>query len=79
LAAVRSLFESSKQPITRKQFESFAQSILDGHVAILNISWIPRVRDDERSEHERTGARDGLSDSRRRRRPLAASTYEYTA
>ena len=62
LHAVRALFDSSDRPITRGQFERFANSLLADHDAILNISWIPRVTRDERIAHELAAANDGLTD-----------------
>ena len=62
LYAVRALFDSSNQAITREEFESFSNSLLDGHAAILNIAWIPRVKREERVAHELAAARDGLPD-----------------
>jgi diguanylate cyclase (GGDEF)-like protein len=58
LYAVRALFDSSNQAVTREQFEIFSNSLLDA--AILNIAWIPRVRREERATHELAAARDGL-------------------
>jgi diguanylate cyclase (GGDEF)-like protein len=62
LYAVRALFNSSNQAVTREQFEKFANALLDP--AILNIAWVPRVRRDERVAHELAAARDGLPDYR---------------
>ena len=62
LSSVRALFDSSTGKITREQFEDFSNSLLAGHSAMLNISWIPRITRAERAEHEREGARDGLPD-----------------
>jgi diguanylate cyclase (GGDEF)-like protein len=62
LYAIRALFDSSAHAITREQFESFSNSLLDGQTAILNISWIPRVRREERFAHEIAAANDGLPD-----------------
>lgn len=62
LYAVRALFDSSSQPITRAAFESFANSLLAGHAAILNIGWIPRVKNKDRAAHELAAAHDGLLD-----------------
>jgi diguanylate cyclase (GGDEF)-like protein len=62
LYAVRALFDSSKTAVTREQFETFSNSVIEGHRAILNVSWFPRVRRDERAAHELAAARDGLSD-----------------
>ena len=62
LSSVRALFDSSTRKITREQFENFAQSLLAGKSAILNISWIPRISRGERAAHELEGAGDGLPD-----------------
>ena len=62
LYAVRALFDSSSEPITRAAFESFGNSLLAGHAAILNIGWIPRIRNEDRAAHERAAAHDGLID-----------------
>jgi CHASE1-domain containing sensor protein len=62
LRSVRALFDSSNSPVSREQFESFSNSLIAGHAAILNIAWIPRVRREERATHERAAADDGLQD-----------------
>src|ERR1700681_1472962 len=62
LYAVRALFDSSTQPITRAEFEHFSNSLLEGHAAILNIAWIPRVKREERVAHETAATGDGLTD-----------------
>jgi CHASE1-domain containing sensor protein len=62
LYAVRALFDSSDNPITREEFERFSNSLLDGHPAILNIAWIPRVTREERAAHELAAAHDGIAD-----------------
>jgi diguanylate cyclase (GGDEF)-like protein len=59
LYALRALFDSSDD-ITRRQFETFAKTLLEGHPAILNVAWLPRVTHDQRAAHEIEGARDGL-------------------
>jgi diguanylate cyclase (GGDEF)-like protein/PAS domain S-box-containing protein len=62
LYSVRALFNSSNHAITREEFEDFSNSLLVNRTAILNISWIPRVKRDERAAHELAAARDGLAD-----------------
>jgi diguanylate cyclase (GGDEF)-like protein/PAS domain S-box-containing protein len=62
LYSVRALFDSSDHPITRDEFESFSKSLLVNRPAILNISWLPRVKTDERAAHELAAHRDGLLD-----------------
>jgi diguanylate cyclase (GGDEF)-like protein len=60
LVAVRALFDSDAS-VSRTEFESFAKSLLEGHPAILNISWLPLVKREERAAHEREAVRDGLA------------------
>ncbi len=64
LYAIRALFATSSQAVTRDEFESFAKSLPDRHTAILNVSWVPRVTHEGRGTHEREGIRDGLPDYR---------------
>ncbi len=62
LYAVRAFFESSNRAITREEFETFSNSLLVDRVAILNISWVPRIKREGRAAHEAEAARDGLID-----------------
>jgi diguanylate cyclase (GGDEF)-like protein/PAS domain S-box-containing protein len=62
LYSVRALFDSSDHAISRDEFERFSSSLLVDHAAILNLSWIPRVKNDERAAHELAAVRDGLAD-----------------
>jgi diguanylate cyclase (GGDEF)-like protein/PAS domain S-box-containing protein len=62
LYAVRALFDASGQPVTREEFEKFSNSLIEGHTAILNIAWLPRVKREERVAHELAATRDGLPD-----------------
>jgi diguanylate cyclase (GGDEF)-like protein len=62
LYALQGLFDSSNEAVTRQEFEIFSRSLLQRHAGVLNLSWAPRVRHDERVAHELAGARDGLPD-----------------
>jgi diguanylate cyclase (GGDEF)-like protein/PAS domain S-box-containing protein len=62
LYSVRALFDSSDHAVSREEFERFANSLLAKQPAILNISWLPRVKRDERAAHELAAAHDGLND-----------------
>ncbi|HUD88183.1 MAG TPA: diguanylate cyclase, partial [Xanthobacteraceae bacterium] len=62
LQAVRALFDSSDDPVTRNEFESFAQPLLRENAAIVTLSWVPRVLNSERAKHEREGVLQGLAD-----------------
>lgn len=61
LYAVRALFDSSSKPVSREEFESFSNSLLENHPAILNIGWIPRIKREARVAHELAAARDGIA------------------
>ena len=61
LTAVRALFESSNE-VTRAEFESFTQRLLKGESAVQNLSWIPRVRRNEREAFELAARRSGVPD-----------------
>jgi diguanylate cyclase (GGDEF)-like protein len=62
LQAVHALFDSSPNDVTREQFETFTNSLINSHGAILNIAWFPRVRRDERAAREHAAVRDGVPD-----------------
>jgi diguanylate cyclase len=60
LVALRALFESSRDEVSRKQFEIFAERILRGQTAIQSVSWVPRVPHAERAARERAAIDDGI-------------------
>src|SRR5438046_4685556 len=60
--AMRALFDSSNQAVTRQAFERFSRSVLAGHPAMLSMSWFPRVKREERMAHELAANRDGVPD-----------------
>src|ERR1700730_8675212 len=62
LYALRAFFNSSSHAITREEFESFSNSLIVDHAAILNVTWAPRIRREERLAHELAAIRDGLPD-----------------
>ncbi len=62
LKAVRALFDSSVELVTRNGFEAFTQPLLSENAAVATLSWVPRIAHSERAEHERTGVREGLPD-----------------
>ena len=57
---MRALFESSRDEVSRKQFEIFAERILRGQTAIQSVSWVPRVPHTERAARERAAIDDGI-------------------
>jgi diguanylate cyclase len=62
LVALRALFESSHDEVSRGQFEIFAEEILRDQTAIQSVSWIPRVPHAERAARERAAIDDGIPD-----------------
>ncbi len=59
---VRTLFDSSVGPVTRNEFEAFSRPLLLENSAISTLSWVPRVPNSERAEHEHAGVLQGLPD-----------------
>jgi diguanylate cyclase (GGDEF)-like protein len=62
LKAVRALFDSSADPVTRNEFDAFTQPLIHENSAIATLSWVPRIARQERDAHERQGASQGLPD-----------------
>jgi diguanylate cyclase (GGDEF)-like protein len=60
VVALRAAFESSNGAVSREQFKIFADRLLSGQTAMLNVSWIPRITRDERRNHEAMAAADGI-------------------
>jgi diguanylate cyclase (GGDEF)-like protein len=61
IVALRALFETSDS-ISREEFRIFSKRMLQNQPAILSMSWIPRVTEEERSAHERAAILDGIHD-----------------
>jgi diguanylate cyclase (GGDEF)-like protein len=61
LHTVRALFESSASPVPREVFELFTRPLLLENSAITTLSWVPRVLNSERTDHERAAVLQGLS------------------
>jgi diguanylate cyclase (GGDEF)-like protein len=64
LRTVRALFDSSNGPVPRNVFELFTRPLLRENSAITTLSWVPRVLNAERADHERAAVLQGLSDYR---------------
>src|SRR5580693_4429250 len=60
LVALRALFQSSRDEVSRRQFEIFAEKILRDQTAIQSVSWVPRVSHAERAARERAAIDDGI-------------------
>jgi diguanylate cyclase (GGDEF)-like protein len=61
LVALRTLFESTNEEITRSEFETFSSRLFEHHPGILRITWLPRVNRKERAEYEAAAIADGVS------------------
>jgi CHASE1-domain containing sensor protein len=61
LGALRTLFESANEEITRSEFETFSGRLFEQHPGILRVGWIPRIRRKERAELEAAAIGDGIS------------------
>ncbi len=61
LVALRTLFESTNEEITRSEFETFSTRLFERHPGMLRIAWLPRVNRKERAEYEAAAITDGVS------------------
>ena len=60
LGALRTLFESANEEITRSEFGSFSGRLFEQHPGILRVGWIPRINRKERAEYEAAAISDGI-------------------
>jgi diguanylate cyclase (GGDEF)-like protein len=61
LLALRTLFESTNDEVTRSEFETFSARLFERHPGMLRIAWLPRVNRKERSDYETAAITDGVS------------------
>ncbi|MEZ2146082.1 EAL domain-containing protein [Bradyrhizobium sp. DN5] len=61
LVALRTLFESTNEEITRSEFETFSARLFERHPGMLRIAWLPRVNRKERTDYEAAAITDGVS------------------
>ena len=61
LLALRTLFESTNEEVSRSEFETFSARLFERHPGMLRIAWLPRVSRKERAEYETAAIRDGVS------------------
>lgn len=60
LVALRTLFESTSEEVTRSEFETFSARLFERHPGMLRIAWVPRVGRKERAEYEAAAVADGV-------------------
>src|SRR5438552_9944378 len=56
IVALRALYKADDH-VTRTEFQTFSDELLQGQTAILAVSWIPRVSHTERAAHELAAVR----------------------
>src|SRR5580704_4741376 len=61
LVALRTLFESANEEITRSEFEVFSGRLFERHPGMLRVAWMPRINRKERAEYEAAAIADGIS------------------
>ncbi|MDB5501542.1 MAG: diguanylate cyclase/phosphodiesterase [Tardiphaga sp.] len=64
LAPLQAIFETTSDVISEQEFVAFSNRLLRDQSAILSLSWIPRIRNDQRAVHEQK-AQQGGSDGYR--------------
>jgi diguanylate cyclase (GGDEF)-like protein len=52
LSALRALFESAPAAVGEQDFLTFSDRLLRNHPAILSLSWVPRIPNEDRAAHE---------------------------
>jgi diguanylate cyclase (GGDEF)-like protein len=60
LTALRTLFESANEEITRSEFEVFSGRLFEDHPGILRVGWIPKINRKERADFETAAVNDGV-------------------
>ncbi|GGI18955.1 bifunctional diguanylate cyclase/phosphodiesterase [Bradyrhizobium guangdongense] len=61
LVALRTLFESSNEGVTRSEFETFSGRLFERYPGLLRVGWLPGISRKERAEYEAAAIADGVS------------------
>ena len=64
LSALGALFESAPAAVGEREFLTFSDRLLRNQLAILSLSWVPRILNEERAAHEQAAQREGGDDYR---------------
>ena len=64
MSALRAFFESAPAAVGEREFLTFSDRLLRNNPAILSLSWVPLVPNEERAAHEQAARRDGDDDYR---------------
>ncbi len=64
MSALRALFESAPGTVGEREFLTFSDRLLRNNPAILSLSWVPHIANEERAAHEQAARREGDDDYR---------------
>jgi diguanylate cyclase (GGDEF)-like protein len=64
MSALRALFESAPAAVGEREFLTFSDRLLRNNPAILSLSWVPLITNEERAAHEQAARREGDDDYR---------------
>jgi diguanylate cyclase (GGDEF)-like protein len=64
MSALRAFFESAPATVGEREFLTFSDRLLRNNPAILSLSWVPLVPNEERAAHEQAARREGDDDYR---------------
>jgi diguanylate cyclase (GGDEF)-like protein len=64
MSALRALIESAPAAVGEREFLTFSDRLLRNHPAILSLSWVPLIPNEERAAHEQAARREGGDDYR---------------
>ncbi|SHN65819.1 bifunctional diguanylate cyclase/phosphodiesterase [Bradyrhizobium erythrophlei] len=57
---LRAMIESTPDAVSEQEFVTFSNRLLRDESAILSLSWIPRIRNEERAVHEQAARQQGI-------------------
>jgi diguanylate cyclase (GGDEF)-like protein len=60
ISPLRAMFESTPGAVSEHEFVTFSNGLLRNQPAILSLSWIPRIQNEERTDHEQAAQRAGI-------------------
>jgi diguanylate cyclase (GGDEF)-like protein len=64
MSALRALIESAPAAVGEREFLTFSDRLLRNHPAILSLSWVPLIPNEERAAHEQAARRESGDDYR---------------
>jgi diguanylate cyclase (GGDEF)-like protein len=60
LLALRTLFESASEEVTRSEFEVFSRRLFENHPGLIRVGWLPKIYQKERADWEAAAVVDGV-------------------